>query len=144
MSVIKLLNRSLTPGDSAVAIDIPQDGTIEAVSLGIGIIGGTAVLDVGDGASAEVSFASQAGFETHDTRNSLCTVGAWVSELASAFHDGGGHNNPFCSITPINVPVNAGERVWLHVTHVGAGLYVAIAYLFVKDGAVNRTRIRNR
>jgi len=144
MSVIRMYLSSIVAGALVEGVDVPQDGTIEGITLGLGTVKGGLSVD-GDGCSAEVTFGSQSGFTVHDSRVSLCTVGNYYVSAVSASVNNGNNNNPFCTLTPLSVPVSAGERIFLHTLQVGSlASYVAIAYLFIRDGAVNRTRIRNR
>jgi hypothetical protein len=131
-------------GALSAGVDVPQDGTIEGITLGCGMVLGGGAGD-GDGCSAEVSFGSQDSLTVHDSRVSLCTVGNYVCNTAGSAQQTGNHNNPFCTLTPLSVPVSAGERLYLHTLQIGAlPVFVAVAYIFIRDGAVNRTRIRNR
>jgi len=145
MSIIKM---SITTGATATtvataSIDVPADGTIRAITLGMSFQDATPAIS--DALSAELTFLSTPQFLTNDARGSLCQTGFNV-----AFQDAARlvlQGVPFCVLTPIAVAVAAGERIFLHIQASGADDIdgTATAYLFIDDGLdVGRAQIRRR
>ena len=141
MSVIKLYVASSGTSLTSASIDIPADGVITALTVGMQIEDASPVIT--EGATAELSFLSSQTFATNDARGSLCQVAR-----ATAFADAARlviEGSGFCVLTPIRVPVNAGERIYLHVQADGSVVATAVAYLFVEDGLDQaRPRIARR
>lgn len=134
MSVIKLFAAGLVGTLSSVSIDIPADGVIQTLTLGATIESDAVFVD-GEGVTAELSFLSSPTFTTNDVRGSLCQVRANRSGGGAAAAWAASVAVPFCILSGIDVPVNAGERVFLHLQGVaGIASSSAVAYLFVKDG----------
>lgn len=103
---------SITGGthQALATIDVPKAGRLLAVEWSIN---GDLDTDL-DNITAQLSFGSSAAFTTNDTRQviSIFTLGA-VSIL-SAVGASLGTGNGF---TPLpEIPVGAGERLYLHVT----------------------------
>ena len=141
MSVIKMYVASSGTALTSASIDVPADGIITAITLGLQIEDASPVIT--EGSVAEVSFLSSQTFATNDARGSLCAVGR-----ATAFADAARlviEGSGFCVLTPIHVPVNAGERIYLHIQSDGSVVATAVAYLFVSDGLDQaRPRITRR
>ena len=143
MSVIKMhVVISGIGGDSA-SIDVPADGTLEAIELGMGVpINGS--IAAGDSIGAEISFLSTAQIGGgHDSRGSLCEAGTgWVLISATV---GFGGLSPICFQNGIDVRVNAGERIFIHGLASQADISgEATGYLFIKDKLDARPSTRRR
>ncbi len=101
---------TLTAGDAAASIDMPDDGVLLGLHWS-GIIGGLAADE--DYMRAQLSFGSTGAFTTNDARQVISTV-SWGVDLIGA-----GSN---LVRTDVNVaiefgdgiPVFGGERVYIH------------------------------
>lgn len=132
MSVIKMYVSVTGSTAGNAAIDIPEDGIIDAVSLGC--TGFNATPADGDYSHAEVSFMSVNSFGTNDVRGSLCTVSVGYAGAAAADGLKATPSVPFCMMNNLGVRVSAGERVYLHAINKNSDQQVlAVAYLFIRD-----------
>jgi hypothetical protein len=122
-------------------IDIPANGIIRVVTMGLDIEDASPV--TGEGGSAELTFLSSNQLTVNDSRGSICQVSqktgfADAARLVLA-------GTPFCVLTPIAIKVAAGERIYLHAVSEGSVLTTAVAYLFIDDGIdVARAQVRRR
>lgn len=114
--------------DSVATIDIQFDGDIVGMSLENRSTSGMASTDF---ISAELSFLSVNTFTSHDARGSLI-------ETSFTLHDAGtgatakvGRNQ----LSGIAVPVNAGERVHLHLNASAGEAQNCVGYVYVADNA---------
>jgi hypothetical protein len=105
---------------------------LEAVTLGCSSSNPTPTS--GDSTVCEVTFASTPQFTTNDSRSSLCQVTSVVSGAGAADGTKQLPSVPFCLTNGINVPVKAGERIWIHIQHSQADIGGSgVAYLFIRD-----------
>lgn len=145
MSIIKMHVLQTGVGESSAMIDVPKDGVIRTITLGIEISDtAPATTDVG---RAELSFLSSNQIGVNDARGSLCEVDHQFAHvnLAATLATIAMSGTPFCILTPIAVKVAAGERIYLHVTATGSLVAAASAYLFIDDGIdVARAQTRRR
>lgn len=145
MSIIKMFSSTAAGAGNVLVsaqIDIPANGFIEAMSLGIAFSDATPTISTG--CAAELSFLSQMSTTVNDARGVLLSANARI-----AFQDAARlilHGVPFAIMTPIRVKVAAGERVFLHsICDVADQQVLATAYLFVNDGIdVARAQTRRR
>ena len=143
MTVYKMyVTESASAAVTSASIDIQNDGAIEAVTLGVSVVESSALNFV---VSAEVTFASTPQFTSNDVRASLCQAAAVMQE-ATATPAMGVPGIPFCVVPGLSVPVEAGERIWLHLQSNTASVdsASAVAYLFVRDGADGKTARKRR
>jgi len=125
--------------DSVATVDIQDDGFIEAlyVDLSAGGMDG-----LSDQCEAEISFGSSNTFSTNDARASIITVRQVQNFLTS----GGGAlgKAAFVSFSR-GIPVNAGERIHMHV-QMSTGVTITVhAYLYVATTrGVTRRAVRRR
>jgi hypothetical protein len=96
------------------SLDIREDDTIVAISLNTSSAG-----------SAEVSFLSTPQASTNDTTGSLIGTPGGVDT----------------SVNGIEIPVQAGERLYLHA---GTGTGDVSAFIYTKGGAPTRQSVRRR
>jgi hypothetical protein len=100
---------------TSVSLDIREDDTITAM-----LVSNTA------GAAVEVSFGSVSSFLTNDSTSSLMTILGGVD----------------LSISDLKIPVQAGERLYLH-SAAGTGDCVAMIYT-TGDRQAARPAVRRR
>jgi len=142
MSIIRMYVAASAATAAVASIDIPADGVIRAITMGVSIYDATPV--TGEGASAQLSFLSSPQYAANDVRGTLCDVRNQPAHVAAAITLSNG-GTPFCVMTPIAVHVAAGERVYLHCTPEGSVVATAVAYLFIDDGIdVARAQVRRR
>lgn len=124
MSVYKL--HASTVGDSVATLDIQNNGRIQGIKwcctqLNIANLAGF---------KTEVSFGSTNGFTSNDTKASIdgCRM---CSNLLTT----GAMNNAIGEFTPMDTPVQAGERLHLHIGNIGSpdNAPDVTAYIYVKD-----------
>ncbi len=136
MTIYKLY--AATAGDSVASIDIQLDGEIKSILM----TGEASGVDaVNEGFTAEVSFLSSNGFTTNDTRGSLMTIQSRMGLSTN----GGLQTAVNMGVSNLDVPVNAGERVHLHITDLGTITVRNVhAYLYVQDKGTQRIPSRRR
>lgn len=133
MSVYKLYADGTGGTEDGIAqLDIQFVGIINAILLGI-----QADVDAdGEVARGELSFISTNAVANNDTRGSLAMVGqraiGTVADISSSV----------VSIPGINIPVNAGERLWLHIVAAASVVSNCWAYVYVDDGGEDLRRRR--
>lgn len=137
--IIKMFG-SITAGtsaDSLMTVDVPQDGVIENIMMGIAPLGMDA-LD--DSLRFELSFGSTNTFSQNDARVSIAEMRVEQEFLTS----GGGPSAANMVLTGINIPVFGGERIHGHVSvDAGVGGQVfAYLYLDVRGRGPGRRSIR--
>lgn len=145
MSVIKLYGAGGAGVWVSVSADIPLDGYISTVALGVSMTQNPALADA-ESAIAEISFASTAQFTANDVRNSLCQASAVLAGGGAAAAIVGLPSVPFCVLTGLHVRVYAGEKLWLHgqVTATVSGAS-AVGYIYIEDNEDRgRARVRTR
>lgn len=134
MSIYKLYGAGTGGTESGVAsLDIQFDGVITAIHTAH-----SADLDADTEFSlAEASFLSTATMTTNDARGSLITSELRaVGTVAGAIAANSG-------VGPVEIPVSAGERVFLHFNSSASTTSSCHVYLYVSDGAdVNQRRRR--
>ncbi|MDO8649691.1 MAG: hypothetical protein Q7R81_08015 [Candidatus Peregrinibacteria bacterium] len=144
MSIIKMYATAAASTTLVSAsIDIQKDGLIYCVTLGVSAAEAGAVSLSGN-AIGELSFASVPSFTTHDVRSSICQVAAQFMGFTTT-PGLGLPSVPLCVLSAVEIPVAAGERIFLHLQNNISTLdgSTAIAYLFIRDG-LDRTPIRRR
>lgn len=137
IQAIKMIG--VAAGDAAAAIDVREDSDIVAIA------GTMTALDLdteADFCRAELSFLSTNQMSTNDARGSLLQlelqgtvetlVGVMVPQTAIAVDLGDG------------IPVNAGERVYIHISTSTGVTPRAIFMLYMAQKAVTRRRGRLR
>lgn len=130
MSLYKLYGTGVT--DGIASVDIIAKGHITAIQVAM-----EADLDADlETARMEVSFSSASGFTTNDTKSSIVTARAALAAITAAGTVVVAEN--FC-VTGIAIPVDVGERMYLH----GAGTNMtATVYIHVSDRAAPSRRVR--
>jgi hypothetical protein len=133
MSFIKLFaaGAGITTVISA-AIDVPLDGTITSVLLGIAVQNNASLN--AEGLTAEVSFASTPSFTTHDVRNSLgmCSLNFVTSPVGAPGLGVPGF--PFFVAHNLEIATFAGERIYLHLQAAGTiDNFSSVGYIHIKD-----------
>jgi len=122
MSIYKLY--TTTVGDGAASLDIVADGRITGIQW-------SADFDHdadGEQLRAELSFASSSGFTTNDTKSSFSKIAHSVNGTPGFTT---GAVNLF--VGPVDIPVNQGERVYLHTVGTAASISSLTAYMYVDD-----------
>lgn len=119
--------------DGAGALDIQFEGTITAIHGSM-----VAVLDLAsEFCQAEVNFLSVNTINSNDSRGSLLIIQAQASGTGvgvPSFVNSG--------VGPMDVPVAAGERVFLHLFAAAGVISTVQFHLYVRDGAVPALRRR--
>lgn len=156
-TVIKVASTAVIPvgvvTNSHAAIDIPEDGVLEAVSALIhATVAGAETPAVGTEIayilSAELSFLSTNQFNINDARGSIAEV--HVSYHVSADGTAGGPGSSKMSESSFltlgkGLTVNAGERIHAHCSSNSAtltGRFVFVLYLSTKGGGRRSGRRR--
>lgn len=145
MSIIKLYGVGAAGVWASASADVPLDGYITTVALGVSITQNPALADA-EAAIAELSFASTPQFTANDVRNSLCQASAVMAGGGAAAAIVGLPSVPFCVLTGLHVRIYAGEKIWLHgqltATIGGAS---AVGYVYIEDNEDRgRARVRTR
>jgi hypothetical protein len=131
---MKLYATNIASADSAAAIDVREDMTIEGIYLNLTY---TVPVD-GNRIKAEVSFGSTNSFTSNDTTASLASI-ALAQEAGAAGLGQLGHS----VYIPMAEKVQAGERLYLHVFHGIAGS-TSEATAFIYGGGTARPSTRRR
>ena len=132
MSVYKLAATG-TGGveDGAAQLDIQFDGVITAI---FGTLRATLDADA-EFALAELSFISSQTMGNNDTRGSLMLL-----QLQQHVTTSGSNSN--CvneGVSGVEIPVNAGERLWMHLQVTASTASNADFYVYVNDGQPRQT-----
>jgi hypothetical protein len=136
MTIYKLYANA--SGDSVASLDVQLDGEIMALHMSAQAIGVNAA---DEGVTAELSFLSTNTFNANDVRGSLMIVSVVSGMLTS----GMGKMADNSQISSLEIPLNAGERIHLHVLDIGTLTGRSCqAYLYVRDKGVSRTPGRRR
>jgi len=146
VSIIKLYSAGAAGVWAPVSADVPLDGFITTVALGV-VIGTNPAFVDGETAIAEMSFASTPQFAANDVRNSLCQAAATIIGGGAALSWMGLPSVPFCVLTGLRVRIYAGEKLWLHGSmSAGLGTASATAYAYIEDSEdrAGRARVRSR
>jgi len=125
-----------TTVDSASSIDIQDDGFIEGIFMNVSASGADAL---NDEAAMEVSFGSTNTFSKNDIRVSICGM-----RTRQAFLTSGGGPVGGAVYVPVNLRVNAGERIHLHVTSSSGVTGEALAYMYLMATGRQRRARRRR
>ncbi len=146
MSVIKMYGPASAGAEVTVSIDVPADGILDSLSLGVTVDDDTAMDGAPKSLSAEVSFMSSSTFVTNDARGSLCTVtAAMFGQVVTDLIMLGPTSVPFCILNNLNIRLNAGERIYMHILSSDPDIPGrAAAYLFINDNVDGRARTRRR
>jgi len=121
--------------NSAATVDIQDDGVIDGVYMYHAPTGADA-LD--DEASFEISFGSTNSFGSNDVRQSICAIQSRQNFLTS-----GGSSLAKAIYVPVNLKVNAGERIHMHTLHSTGVAGACVAYLYIRtSGGARRSRRR--
>lgn len=135
MSTYKLFGAGTGGVENGVAqIDIQFDGTISSIHGSM-----ISTVDADDEfASVEASFLATNTTAVNDARGSLITLQAQSSLVTSGFSINGVNSG----VGPVDIPVNAGERIFLHINSSAGVVTSAQIYLYVLDGAPTSQRRR--
>ncbi len=137
MSVYKLAGVGSGGVENALAqLDIQFDGVITAIHGSI-VNNGTSNAAF---SNAEVSFLSVNTIDTNDTRGSLFTLGTKVALVTSGMNNNAANSG----IGGLAIAVNAGERLWLHMTATASVATNANIYIYVEDGQAVPVASRRR
>jgi predicted porin len=127
-NVIKLYGSTSAAGvsDALASAEIAKTGFIEAMSLEIAADGGGTFAGFGQ---MEVSFGSKSGFATNDTRQAI----GGLETDAALFTAGATNNARQIALDGLRIPVQPGEKVYLHVNNSGLPTTIrARAWLYLK------------
>lgn len=126
-----------TFADAAQTFIAPRDGKI------VGIRWAMTYKPAGDAASAraELSFAAASQFSTNEVNNVISQVEKETETLTSG-GSSADHNEMIH--LPIPVPIEAGEKIYLHAAVSGAAAGRIRVQLFIADGADSKTSPRRR
>jgi hypothetical protein len=94
-----------------------------------------------DGSAAELSFLSSSQFADNDTTGSILGL-----ECAQGFLTTGGGQVRAAQYVPMDVPVNSGERIFLHIQVRGSPTEVLTrAWIFIEEKpGSSRARVARR
>lgn len=132
-TVMKLY--AATSGDAVASIDVPDGGIIEGVQWAAD---STAAGDA-ETLRAELSFASTSGFTSNDTRASITGI-----RNAMNFTTSGADSVGINMFVPMEVEVQAGERLYLHTSNNATGTISCWIYLRLPGGGARPPRARFR
>src|SRR3990167_4701817 len=125
--VQKIYANSTASADAVASVDIQEDTVIEGLQMDL-YQQGLTVQD--EGSRWEVSFASTSGFSANDTRASI----AGISNHLGVVTTGGAPQNAHLFV-PCNIPVQAGERLYVHTSVVGTITVNTLqAWLYLRGG----------
>jgi len=141
MSLIKLANVGSGVSVISTAIDVPADGKIMSATMGVAMTDIIGPVNT-DYVVAELSFLSSDTIgEGHDSRGSLMTASA---NIIGAEGQEFMVSSPLGMMFNVEIPVNAGERIFLHCKGSVLGMnWSTVAYIFIKDNIAARA-IRRR
>ena len=111
--VHKLYASVTAAADGVASLDIIEPGNIVAIQAWMNV---TQATGDGDGMQAEVSFASANGFGTNDTRSSIFGMSMMQNLLTSGMAPSWYSE----SLSGLQIPVNMGERLYLHINELGS------------------------
>lgn len=135
MSVYKLYAAG-TGGaeDAAASLDVQFNGAIEGC-----LISAIADLDADqEQLQVEASFLSTSTFTANDARGSIAMAQAQLNLTTS----GGSPGQLNVAMTGMNIPVSAGERLYLHLLATAGTTSKVHVYLYVRDRASPALRRR--
>lgn len=134
MGTIIQLRASASPADNMASIDVPANGHL--IGLDWEVLAAASGADFTD--TFEVSFGSTSQFATNDARATIssCAVGGDVTTSgATALHA-----NKYVALP--DIPVNMGERIYLHGTGTAITITARAHLHFDFDLDRPRTRLR--
>lgn len=125
MSIYKLFAAGTGGTENALAqLDIQFNGSIVGLAMSL-----VADLDTDlEKCKSEMSFISTNSLTSTDTRGSLLTVAAFASVSF-------GITQSNIALGALNIPVSAGERVWLHTEATAGVASDCTGYIYVDDGS---------
>jgi len=136
--VVQKMYGAFTGGalDDVATVDVQENGFIEGVLMVIGATGADAL---NDEATIEISFGSTNTFTVNDVRVSICML-----TTRNVFLTSGGGNGTTAIYVPVNLRVNAGERIHMHLNSDSgmAGEATAYLYLIARGGGRRSPRRR--
>lgn len=138
--IIKIAVGSLTTNtttNSAASIDIPQDGVIESVLMGINPQQMDATTDQ---VRIELSFGGTNSFDVNDARISIAEHIVSQNFLTS----GGGGGGNTVHLSGLDIPVAGGERVHMHTVVSNGPTGSAYAYLYFRASGRSPARRSQR
>lgn len=131
MSIVTLYTAAKVDTEAAAMIDVQEDGVIETIDWSMICSPAAAIAEV----SAQISFGSGSSHRTNDARQviSTCKATCLAAEplaLNKAFN--------------VNIPVHAGERIYLHIDVVGTNPTAmdTTCHLHIADKSKRTTRRR--
>jgi len=137
MEVYKIAGNVTSTGLMA-SIDVPADGRILGAVLTIDLTSNAGADCAGN---VEVSFSSSAVMGTNDARAAI--VGGYVRQDLTT----SGASNPTVHVTtpPIDIPVQSGERLYMHGIVEGSPTVLdAQCYLYIDSSGPSRPAPRRR
>lgn len=135
IAVVPVITNQVT--NSAAAIDIPQDGTIESILMWASPTSMDALNDV---FRTELSFGGTNSFDLNDARISICELNLNQNFLTT----GGGVGIGSLFLGALDIPVAGGERIHLHTSMSAGPLGSAGAYLYFDARGVGARRRTQR
>lgn len=119
--------------NNAASLDVQFEGKITAI-----LMSSYGDFDAADESlSVEVSFLSTATFTSNDARGSLA-----MNTMSTGVVTSGANNGGRIAVSGINIPVNAGERLHLHISSTAGVVSQNQAYIYVDDGSDPNLRRR--
>jgi len=129
MSVYKLFGSAGSDTDGLAQLDVQFDGHIVAWYI---TATAAAADGLGDGFEIEVSFLSGSMFVNNDARGII----AMASAIQNFLTTGGAGLYVNTGMSGLSIPVNAGERIFMHYNGISApGATLCHAILYVEDSS---------
>lgn len=123
-------------GDSVASVDVPQDGHIVGVQFSVSM----GMQADADRIAIQLAFASTSSLTVNDTRNVIAEV-----RMANELVTSGGMLmgiNVFYALP--DIPVGAGERLYLHAAGTSTGVAAQMACMIYYDFEEGRAPMRRR
>lgn len=134
MGTVITLFSSAVPADNLASIDVPANGHLIGLDWSLTVNPSAADFQI----RGQVSFGSTSQFSTNDARAAISTIAVsadlTTSGAAVTFA------NKYVSLP--DLPVNMGERIYLHSAGTGVTVMINVALHF--DFDMDRARVRMR
>jgi hypothetical protein len=126
--------------NDVASIDIPFDGTIQAIHA--------LMLNTNQGsnikAQAELSFLSTNQLDTNDSRGTIAQIGNQTGAVSTSGASKGSESVFLDFSGGGGIPVNAGERLHLHIES-GSSVTPNVTFIiYLRQGSTRRRSVRRR
>jgi hypothetical protein len=124
--IYKLYGQNAVSADGQASVDVREDDSIEAIALSMLTIQPVDGMQWG----MEVSFGSSSQFTINDTNSTIISMKDSWRLVTSGAASTGKH----LVLPQLNIPISAGERIFLHLNTTNAVTIQATAFLYTKGG----------